>query len=186
MAAARPWVNRGYTVYLPSFRRPPRQFLPGIVADCRAALAAVAPREGVVDLQIGGMSSGGHLAALLALQPQWWLEAGWTAAPGRALLCSAPLELGTIWPRPLFGRWPTLDPGRLVGPAAAELRWLQIHGTADRLVPYRHAAAFHRRLREAGAPAELLTVEGGNHLAGGEWMIDGRGREVVERFIGAE
>ena len=181
--AALPWLDQGFTVIFPSYRRPPRVGMDGIVADCWAAVAAARPAEPVTRLHVGGISAGAHLAALLALRPEGWRAAGWSVTPQRALLCAGPLELTTVFPRPLFGRWPRHDPGQLVDERAAHLRWLLLHGDADGLVPFRHGAAFRDRLAAVNAPVQLLRVPGGDHLAGGRWMFGGFGHAEVAAFV---
>ncbi len=174
--AARPWLAAGFRVVLPSYRRPPRATLSAIVADCRSALAAVAAyaRETGRPLsvpQIGGISAGGHLAALLALHPEWWTAAGWPAGPDRALLCAAPLDFSLLAPQLIFGRFPDLNPLGELG-AAAHVRWLLLHGTADGTVDYRHSLRFLEALEARDAQARLIPIPAGGHLAAGRWTFD--------------
>lgn len=175
-AAARPWLAAGYRVVLPSYRRPPRHWLPRIVADCRQALthtARLAQRSGrpLSTPQIGGISAGGHLAALLALHPDWWTQAGWPAGPDRALLCAAPLDLNLLRPAFLFRHHATLSPLNDLS-HARDCRWLLLHGTRDGLVDYRHSQQFAAALERAGASSQLLTLPGGGHLDAGRWTYD--------------
>ena len=174
--AARPWLAAGFRVVLPSFRRPPRQGLPAIVEDCRLALAAAADLGRVRGLalgrpQIGGISSGGHLAALPTPHPEWWTAAGWPGPPDHAMLCAAPYDLRMLFPSWLLGRRAAQCPARCFT-VADHCRWLLIHGTHDGLVDYRNSVAFLQRLRDAGAAAELITIEGGGHLDAGRWTYD--------------
>ncbi len=171
--AARPWLAQGFRVVLPSYRRPPRVGLSAIAADCRSALTIVADfaRETGRPLsipQVGGISAGGHLAALLALHPDWWTAAGWPAGPDRALLCAAPLDFSLLRPRWLFSRFPAQNPlDRLA--TAAHVRWLLLHGTADGMVDYQHALHFHKALDQIEAEVRLLTLPQGGHLDAGRW-----------------
>ncbi|NJB86012.1 acetyl esterase/lipase [Lewinella marina] len=187
--AARPWLAAGYRVVLPSYRRPPRHWLSDIAADCRDALAFTADlarRSGrpLSTPQVGGISAGGHLAALLALHPDWWTQAGWSTGPEKALLCAAPLDLGLLRPAMLFRRYNTLSPlGNLT--AAARTRWLLLHGTHDGLVAYRHSERFEAALTAAGAEARLFTLEKGGHLDAGRWTYDDRHptAELIAGFV---
>jgi len=47
---------------------------------------------------------------------------------------------------------------------------LSIHGTADQTVPYEHGVNLTRRLRDAGADAEMISVSGGKHPLTNEQM----------------
>ncbi|CAH1001470.1 hypothetical protein LEM8419_02373 [Neolewinella maritima] len=176
--AARPWLRQGFRVVLPSYRRPPTVRLPEIVADCRTAVTHLANFARTTDRplsapQIGGISAGGHLAALLALHPQWWTAAGWPAPPTHALLCAAPLDFSLLRPRRIFAHRRAQDPIlQLAHPPQQQLRWLLLHGTRDGLADYRHSLHFHRALEESGAAAELHTIPGGGHLASGRWTYD--------------
>lgn len=184
--AAIPWLEAGYTVILPSYRRPPLVGLDRIVADCRKAITHFAPEEEVKSLHVGGISAGAHLAALLALHPGWWGEAGWPVRPEKALLCAGPLCLQDLQPRMLFGRYPHLDAYRLLRTgAAASVHWQLVHGTADAAVGYRHSGKFYRKLLENGATADLLTIPDGTHLDSGRWMFEGVGADEVRQFLGA-
>ena len=48
------------------------------------------------------------------------------------------------------------------------------HGTADRIVPVRHAAVLHSALKKAGAPSETMIIEGAGHGLG----LSGRKAEL--------
>ncbi len=162
---------------LPSYRRPPRVGLSAIAGDCRGVLTTVADfaRETGRPLsvpQVGGISAGGHLAALLALHPDWWTAAGWPAGPDRALLCAAPLDLSLLRPRRLFSRFPAQNPLDRLTAAAAQVRWLLLHGTADGMVDYHHALRFRAALEHTDADLQLLTLPGGGHLDAGRWTYD--------------
>lgn len=174
--AARPWLTAGFRVLLPSYRRPPRVSLPGVVEDCRRALsftAAFAKQTGrpVSAPHVAGISAGGHLAALTALHPDWWTDANWPAPPDRALICAAPLDLGLLTPSKLFDRYTQLNPVTRVNETAA-INWLLLHGTADGMVDYRHSLHFTKALREAGHAHQLLTIPNGGHLDAGRWTYD--------------
>jgi acetyl esterase/lipase len=185
--AAIPWLVRGFTVVLPSYRRPPAVGLNRIVADCRAAITHLAPADTseVKALHIGGISAGAHLAAVLALHPQWWAEAGWPRGPEKALLCAGPLCLNELQPRAVFARYPHLNPfDRLIDGNPTSLHWQLLHGTADATVTYRHAEKFHQQLLASGATANLLTIPDGTHLDSGRWMFGGIGAKEVEQFLG--
>ena len=176
--AARPWLAAGFRVVLPSYRRPPTVHLAGIVADCRAVIAAVAAfarQSGrpLLPVQVGGISAGGHLAALTALAPDWWTQTGWPAAPARALICAAPLDLALIFPSRLFRGYRRFNPAQLVA-AAPAVDWQLVHGTADGMVDYGHSQRFIHLAEAHGHPCRLHTLSGGGHLDAGRWTYDDR------------
>jgi len=181
--AAIPWLELGYTVVLPSYRRPPQVGLHGIVADCRAALAQLAPEEKVTHLHVGGISAGAHLAALLALKPNWWRAAGWSLAPQKVLLCAGPLVLADLSPAFMFSKYGELDPFALVPASNAVPQWQLLHGTHDAIVAYQHSRKFHDELAARGHTTDLLTLPNGTHLDSGRWMFGGVGAGAVGEFL---
>lgn len=181
--AAIPWLDRGYTVVLPSYRRPPAVGLNRIIQDCRAAIAAVTPGVEVTDLHVGGISAGAHLAAVMALHPEWWQAAGWSQGPNRALLCAGPLKLDDLWPASLFKRYEHLNPWRILSEESPQIEWQLLHGTADATVAYEHALKFQEKLSGLGQSVNLLTIPNGTHLDSGRWMFDGFGAAEVSAFI---
>ncbi len=183
--AAIPWLELGFTVVLPSYRRPPQVGLDGVVADCRAAIAALLPPESVTHLHLGGISAGAHLAALLALKTEWWQQAGWAAGPQKALLCAGPLSLEKLFPQVVFGRYAHLDPCRTIGPDSPQLAWQLLHGTDDGLVALEHSRAFYGKLEQFGQVANLQVIPNGTHLDSGRWMFGGVGEQAVQDFLGA-
>jgi acetyl esterase/lipase len=182
VAAARPWLALGFTVVLPSYRRPPTVGLDRVMQDCRMAVAHFAS-PAVTDLHLGGISAGAHLAAVLALQADNWQTNGWRVSPQKVLLCAGPLCLTDLWPATVFGRYPHLDPYRLLGQAEAQTAWQLLHGTAVGMVSCHHSHRFHEKLESLGHDARLLTLPGGTHLDSGRWMFDGPGVTVVQDFL---
>ncbi|WP_116107032.1 alpha/beta hydrolase [Lewinella sp. IMCC34191] len=189
LPAARPWLEAGYRVLLPSYRRPPLANLDDIVADCRSALAAAArladdSGRPLGEMQLAGISAGGHLAAVLALHPEWWAEAGWPRCPRRTLLFAAPLDLDLLRPRILFSRYEAISPCNGPGPAK-DSEWLLLHGDRDGFVNRDHSLRFAERLRAAGVSAQLITIPGGGHLDAGRWTYEdgNRYRKDIDDFI---
>ncbi|PPK85284.1 acetyl esterase/lipase [Neolewinella xylanilytica] len=176
LPAARPWLAAGYRVILPSYRRPPLVNLEDIVADCRAAIteAATLARETgrpLGPVQVAGISAGGHLAAVLALHPEWWSAAGWPRCPKQTLLFAAPLDLDLLRPGLLFGKYPAISPCAGPGPDR-DSEWLLIHGDRDGMVAQQHSLRFAHHLRRAGARVQSVTIPGGGHLDAGRWTYD--------------
>lgn len=182
--AAIPWLEKGFRVLMPSYRRPPRVWLPDIVDDCRVAISHAAVATDVEALHLGGISAGGHLAALLACHPEWWTSAGWSSTPHKALICAAPTSFEHLWPSALFSRYPTLNPvQQLASPARADLAWYLLHGTADATVSYEHSQVFAEALRRTGHRVQFHTLPGGTHLDAGRWMFGELAEKEVKEFI---
>ncbi|TXF86003.1 alpha/beta hydrolase [Neolewinella aurantiaca] len=183
--AANPWLELGFTVVLPSYRRPPQVGLDGVVNDCRAAIGAIEPAGQVTHLHAGGISAGAHLTALLSLHPEWWKEAGWPGGPQKALLCAGPLSLELLSPRAIFRRYAHLDPCQTIIPDLPDLDWQLLHGTHDGMVDSNHSENFYEKLLAAGHSADLHILPGGTHLDAGRWMFGGQGAQTVRDFLGA-
>ena len=176
LPAARPWLRAGYRVILPSYRRPPAVRIPDIVEDCRRAIAAAAAFAGKTGRplhppHIAGISAGGHLAATLALHPEWWTAAGWPGGPRRIALFAAPLSLDMLRPRRLFRDLDLLSPCH--GPAAASgTEWLLVQGDRDGFVDPGHATRFLSCLQTAGVAVHLERLPAAGHLDAGRWTYD--------------
>lgn len=184
--AAIPWLEAGYRVIMPSYRRPPAVGLNEVVEDCWSAVKACAPAGDIASLQIGGISAGAHLAALMAMDVTGWARAGWPAAPSAALCCAGPLNFVFLRPRRLFlPRYAHLDPIRQLGTQdRTDLRWLLLHGTADATVNVRHSHTFLQQLTEKGHAAKLELIPNGTHLDSGRWMFGANPlRTVIDDFV---
>ncbi|HZW11365.1 MAG TPA: alpha/beta fold hydrolase [Phycisphaerales bacterium] len=63
---------------------------------------------------------------------------------------------------------------------------LIVHGTADRVVPYRHAELIYAAAQRAGIRAELMPVERGSHISiGSDERVRGAVVAFLERELGA-
>lgn len=184
--AAVPWLELGFTVIFPSYRRPPRVGLDGVVADCRAAIAGVQPPEATTHLHVGGISAGAHLAALFALRTDWWRAAGWSIGPQKALVCAGPLSLEMLFPQALFGRYAHLDPYRVLDQESPAVAWQLLHGTDDAVVASAHSEVFHEKLLTTGQSTDLYIIPRGTHLDAGRWMFGGVGEQAVREFLRSE
>jgi acetyl esterase/lipase len=57
--------------------------------------------------------------------------------------------------------------------------FLNVHGTADPVVPFAQSETLHAALKKAGVDSTLITVEGGGHGQGFPPVV----REIVEKFL---
>ena len=75
-----------------------------------------------------------------------------------------------------------ISPLNFVKPALPP--FLLIHGTEDKSVPYTQSVNFQARLREAGVPCELVTIDGAPHRLS-EWdKFDASYREKMIAWLG--
>ena len=186
---AHPWLQAGYGVVLPSYRRLPVYQFPSIRADTIAALAACRrywKEKGDTTTQpvvLLGMSAGGHVASLVGLDEQLRLQAGWLERRVvGVIVSSAVLDLYPMRHNPLIRRlagrpgsssFQTANPIENIHLDAPP--FFVIHGTKDGLTPYKLAERFSKRYEE-DASAERLqfeTLQNGTHLDAGRWMYIG-------------
>jgi|APTNR8051073442_1049403.scaffolds.fasta_scaffold01627_11 acetyl esterase/lipase len=186
------FTGLGYTTFLPSYRRIPAYQFAHIHEDLVAMLAQVTALTTAVradgKLIAGGMSAGGHLAAILAHDPSVWHIAGLNHNPVAALFaCGAPLDLDQLANSPVLQRlagrrgspqYHRANPAWQVQHAENTMPTLCIHGTADGLVPVACAHSFVRFAKEKpNASLTFHLIEGGTHLDAGRWVF----REDAER-----
>ncbi len=152
-------VDEGYGLFLVGYRgysgNPGKPKEPGLIADAKAALAAL--REGLpqAPIVIYGESLGGAVAIALAAEG----EAAPIVLDGPfdSLLSSAKAAYPWMIVKPFLRE--TWDSLARVGHARQPLLWM--HGTNDRVTPYR---AGQRLFDAASCPKTALVVEGGQHL----------------------
>lgn len=146
----------GFRVATVEYRR-----IPGdpdaTVADVAAALAAIGGEPVLV-----GHSAGGHLALLLASQPDRWdvpVRAAVALAPVADLALADAEGLGSGAVAAFLGgvARPDLDPALLPGPAVPVAI---LHGDADDVVPLRVSDSYLR----SHPSAELRVLRGAGHF----------------------
>ncbi|MEL6637749.1 MAG: alpha/beta hydrolase [Bacteroidota bacterium] len=179
------FVERGYTVFMPSYRRAPLYGYRAVDEDLEASLLLIRrlmDKRAWSDwpMMVSGMSAGGNLAGLLLYDRQRLLRVGLKQAQfSRALFLGAPLDLHQMPPSPpvyWYGGPRQSETFARASPAqhlqASErvpVCW--IHGDRDGLVPLRASQAFIERLERVqgrGIWKKLLT--GGSHLDAASWI----------------
>ena len=170
---------RGYHVWMPSHRRLPRFRGGTILKDVLESLEVPQRQLGrELPMLIGGMSSGGQLAALCALHPQLAQRYGFTVAG--LLACGAPLSLAHLSASPIrrrlagapaSARWQSVDPLAQLT-QVPDFPAVVLHGTHDGLVPLNCALAFVGAARRLGwRQLKFIALPGGDHLSAAEWVF---------------
>jgi acetyl esterase/lipase len=190
-------AGRGYVAVSPSYRLAPKDHFPAPVEDCKAAvrwLRANAKKYKIDPDRLGavGYSAGGHLACLLGvtdkaddlegsggnpdessrvqavvsffgptdLSKRWWAKEVETAN-------LVPLLGGTLEEKP--ATYKQASPAAYVNKNAAA--FLFFHGTEDKTVPLSQSQALADKLKEAGASARLVALEGEGHGWRGDKLL---------------
>lgn len=193
------FANRGYHVFMPSYRRIPFYRYPAIREDLDAGfleILAWLKKSGLENHKIilGGMSAGGNLAALLAYDRTRLkaLNINPSIFSG-LLLFGAALDLSGMQASPV--RWSYAGSSNSPNFAkASPINYLQekenlptliIHGTHDGLVAYRSAEAFIKKISER--QTENLTIKilpNGSHLDAGSWnFFDNDLRKLLAEWL---
>jgi acetyl esterase/lipase len=178
----------GYVAATVSYRLAPRHKFPAQIEDAKTAvrfLRANARRFGIDSDRFAamGFSAGGHLSLLLGMADR---SAGLEGTdypdqssrvqcvvdyfgPADLSLYAATSGLEDIYMVPFLGKECKTDPEvyRRASPMSYVSKdappILILHGTADIVVPIIHSERLQKKLAEAGAAVELVTVRGEGH-----------------------
>ncbi|HZU35047.1 MAG TPA: alpha/beta hydrolase [Gemmataceae bacterium] len=190
-------AGRGYVAVSPSYRLAPRNHFPAPLEDCKAAvrwLRANARKYMIDPSRIGavGFSAGGHLACLLGVTDKTDELEGSGGHPEESSRVQAvvsffgPTDLTRRWWTkeiettnllPLLGgtleekpaTYKQASPIAYVNKNAAA--FLFFHGTEDKTVPLSQSQALADKLKEAGASARLVALEGEGHGWRGDKLL---------------
>lgn len=182
---------RGYVVAAVGYRLAPKHPFPAQIQDARAAVRFLRANAKKYDIDrdqfaAAGFSAGGHLALLLGLADKvdGW-DAGGNLNENSRVQCVVdffgPTDL-TLYNTasiedaylvPVFGKAAKTDKGvykkaspvTYVSKAAPPV--IIFHGTFDLIVPVIHSEELHKKLQDAGACSELVTVFAAGHGWGG-------------------
>ncbi|WP_247712482.1 alpha/beta hydrolase family protein [Qipengyuania xiapuensis] len=199
---AQAFASRGYAVFQPNFRgstnREQAFKLAGygewgrkMQTDLSDGLAALA-EKGIVDPDracIVGASYGGYAALAGVTLQQGLYQCAVAVAPvsdigdmynedyrasGRQRITKAAL-LEQLGPK---DRWDAVSPRRHADQADAPI--MLIHGEDDTVVPYDHSYKMADKLKDAGKPYELVTLEGEDH-----WLsLSSTRQQMLEAAVG--
>lgn len=186
---------RGYVAVAPSYRLAPKHPFPAQIQDARAAVRFLRANAKEYNLDpdkiaAAGFSAGGHLALLLGLADKvdGWDAGGNTNESSRVqcvvdffgptdLSLYAPSEaLVDAYLAPVFGKTCKTDPE--IFKKASPITYVSktappvliIHGTFDLIVPIIHSENLEKKLKDAGAKVEFITVRGEGHGWGGKTL----------------
>lgn len=186
----KPMLDRGFTVFAVRHGSAPRYKVPEAVADVRRAvrhvrLHAADYRVDPERLGVYGMSAGGHLSLMLATTA----DAGDPAAKDEVLRQSSRVaaavayfppsdlrawvagddpKMRTDYPALQFEAGLADDVSPLLHVSSDDPPTLLIHGDKDLLVPIEHSRNQLAAMEKAGAPCQLITIEGAAHGFKGE------------------
>ena len=166
--AARPFVEAGYIVVLPDYRKVPEVRFPGFVEDSAAAVKWVQANIGKYGgdpsrVSVAGHSAGAYNALMLALDPQWLGDKPVTSAISLAgaadfypFTSKRAINAMSKFPDPK-----ATQPVSFVRADAPPI--LLIHGTADTVVRIRNSNSLYAKQKAAGGDITLRAQQGGSH-----------------------
>jgi acetyl esterase/lipase len=186
--ASRPFLDKGFTVFVVRHGSAPKYAVPDAVADVRRCVRFIrlhAEEYGVDAQRLGvlGGSAGGHLTLMLATTG----DDGDPSAKDEVLKASSRIAAGVaLYPPTDLRDWTTDPPAEIkkhaglkppltfdatkeaeVSPllhvTSDDAPVLMIHGDKDLLVPIEHSQNIMPVFEKAGVKSKLLTIEGAAH-----------------------
>jgi acetyl esterase/lipase len=192
-----PLTHAGFIWFSINYRLAPAHRWPACLEDVRTAVRWVKARAGDYKgdpnrVALIGYSAGGQLAFMTALTtPDIRVQAVVGLAPPTDFEQDLPQRGGLSKAlQDLLGRPNEVSPESLVvirgiGPIhhvkPGLPPFLIVHGSADKSVPIEQSIRFREKLRSAGVPCELVTIEGAPHRLA-EWSTFDAG--YVDRIVG--
>jgi acetyl esterase/lipase len=199
-------AGRGYVAISPDYRLAPQARFPAQLEDCKTAvrwLRANAARYRIRSDRIGvmGLAAGAHLACLLGLtDPRDGLEgtgghSKFSSRVQAVVSFVAPTDLAQPgWSQdvlsqnllPLLGAHPEDDP--MLYRAASPVNYagrpnappfLLMHGTADRIVPFKQAQDLADLLEQAGSKVQLVPIVDAGHGWSPKQRLESIARMIV-------
>ena len=184
---AKLFMDQGYIVVMPAHRKLPKFWYPHIKEDLGLALKkvrSIMQQKDILDKKIlvGGMSSGGNLAALMLLDQSIWADTGFKSNDFvGGFFCGAPLDLNAMtdsFVLASFAGKRNSETFQLASPIShlpesINKPILIVHGTRDGLVNYQCALDFVEKLRKVNKkPIDFYTIPKGSHLKAVSWAYE--------------
>jgi len=184
-------AKRGYVAVAPDYRLAPQHRYPACLDDCKAAVAWLrehAEKYKVDPKRIGliGLSAGGHLALMTALEDRHVQAVCAFSAP--CDLSDPKLATAETVRRhlePLFGGGPEThgQAYKKASPVHAELKGmppvLLMVGSEDQNVPPRQSEELARQVNRAGGAARVVILQGEGHT----WKRENLLRSIGEMLL---
>jgi acetyl esterase/lipase len=193
---ARILSDLGFHVILPSYRPCPKHNYTHIAADLKALLRALGQNHPEWSPQAtiaGGMSAGGHLSALLALDVNLVREVLPNASPMAGFFAlGAPLDLEQMPQSFAIRDLAGPREGALFSKAnpAAHLPFhpkqqgLIVHGDRDGMVPVAAARSFVQEAKASSNNLSFHEIEKGTHLSIAAWPFNNeRVRHIIVNWL---
>jgi acetyl esterase/lipase len=166
--AARPFVEAGYIVVLPDYRKVPEVLFPGFVEDSAAAVkwvqANIAQYGGDPGrISVAGHSAGAYNATMLAMDPRWLGDKPVRAA----IILAGPADFYPFTSKRAINAMSKVADPRITQPINFTGKnlppMLLIHGTEDTVVRIRNANSLYAKQKAAGGDIILRTQTGASH-----------------------
>ncbi|RPI91773.1 MAG: alpha/beta hydrolase [Chloroflexi bacterium] len=176
---ARGMTAQGYLVVSLNYRLYPAGRFPAMIQDVKCAVRSLRAQAGEYNLdpnRIGaiGVSAGGHLVALLGTADE---SAGWDVGESLDQSSRVQAVVAMAPPTDLTRNFPNADmelmrqTGEVNLAEASPINHvttddppiLLIHGDRDSVVPYEQSQLMYERLVQTNVPAQLVTVQNGDH-----------------------
>ncbi len=178
------YTRKGYTVYMPSYRRLPYYGFDTIEKDLKAALAKIAENitQPITKLILSGMSAGAHLTGWLSVHHSIsWKKLFHRDGVDAYIGVGAPLDLAGMWQSPVLHK--------LAGKKKSErfnrcnpinhlrenhrFKIMSISGGKDGIVPYSAQQSFEQKAQELNLDLTILHQSGSTHMNISRWSIPG-------------
>ncbi len=166
------FAARGFAAACVGYRLIPEVQVRQCVQDVKAAVRWVRANAGKHNIdgdRIGafGGSAGAHLAAMLGTSFKARQLEGTGGNEGVSSRVHAVVSMATPADLSVFGRARGLEGAKLISPAAYvdsdSARFLLMHCTGDRVVPYKQSLILQEKLEKAKVPVRLITIDGKSH-----------------------
>lgn len=186
IANAQVFAEKGYTVFMPSYRRAPKFSYPDIREDLNLSLKKIKELKQSLGLEnakivLGGMSAGGNVSALISFDRKTLNSIGFTQKDFAGIfLCGAPLDLNTMDDtfvlRDYCGERNSRN-FKLANPInyiqkKEHLPVIIIHGNKDGFVPFQGVVNFYEKLKAVNPNVRLHEINKGSHLDAGRWTFN--------------
>jgi acetyl esterase/lipase len=166
------FAEHGFAAPCIGYRLRPEVQIRQCVEDVKASVRWVRAHAGNHNIDSGrigafGGSAGAHLAAMLGTSFKARQLEGTGGNEGVSSRVHAVVGMATPADMTAFGRAGGKEDAKLISPAAYvdadSARFLLMHCTGDRVVPYKQSLLLQEKLKEAKVPVKLITIDGKSH-----------------------